>query len=153
GPPFFNRVTIPIGLFLLLLTAVGPLLAWGSTSFASIKRNFVIPTALSVLVGAALIALNMRPWMGRQHIASWSQTIELAQYYSLLAIMLSALVLATVASEFIRGGRVLREKLNTSLAGGMYHLARRNMRRYGGYIAHVGFAVVVIGLAGLAFNQ
>src|SRR5260370_32076913 len=27
------------------------------------------------------------------------------------------------------------------------------MRRYGGYIAHIGFAVVVIGLAGLAFNQ
>jgi cytochrome c-type biogenesis protein CcmF len=48
---------------------------------------------------------------------------------------------------------VLREKLNTNLAGAMYHLTRRNMRRYGGYIAHIGFAVVVIGLAGLAFNQ
>jgi cytochrome c-type biogenesis protein CcmF len=70
-----------------------------------------------------------------------------------MALVLSALVIATVASEFIRGGRVLRDKLNTNLFGGMYHLARRNMRRYGGYIAHVGFAVVVIGLAGKAFNQ
>ena len=26
--PFFNRVNIPIGLFLLLLTGVGPLIAW-----------------------------------------------------------------------------------------------------------------------------
>src|SRR5260370_9088977 len=70
-----------------------------------------------------------------------------------MAIVLGTLVFACVASEFIRGGRVLREKLNTNLAGAMYHLARRNMRRYGGYIAHIGFAVGVIGLAGLAFNQ
>src|SRR5437588_980698 len=28
GPPFFNRVNVPIAIFLLLLTAVGPLLAW-----------------------------------------------------------------------------------------------------------------------------
>jgi len=48
---------------------------------------------------------------------------------------------------------VLREKLNTNLVSAMYHLSRRNMRRYGGYIAHIGFAVVVIGLAGLPFNR
>src|SRR6516162_7120515 len=42
GPPFFNLVAIPIGLFLVFLTAVGPVLAWGSTSFASVKRNFVV---------------------------------------------------------------------------------------------------------------
>jgi cytochrome c-type biogenesis protein CcmF len=153
GPPFFNWVTNPIGLFLLLLTAVGPLLAWGSTSYASIKRNFVIPTALSVFVGVLLITLNMHPWTGGFHIRSWLGSLGLFRFYSWMALVLSTLVIATVASEFIRGGRVLREKLNTNLAGGMYHLARRNMRRYGGYIAHVGFAVVVIGLAGLAFNQ
>jgi len=28
GAPFFNKVNIPIGLFLLLLTGVGPLIAW-----------------------------------------------------------------------------------------------------------------------------
>ncbi len=28
GPPFFNRVNVPIGLFLVFLTGVGPLLAW-----------------------------------------------------------------------------------------------------------------------------
>src|SRR5260370_29012220 len=69
-----------------------------------------------------------------------------------MAIVLGTLVFACVASEFIRGGRVLREKLNTNLAGAMYHLTRRNMRRYGGYIAHLGLAVVVIGLARPSFN-
>ena len=32
-------------------------------------------------------------------------------------------------------------------------LGRRNTRRYGGYIAHVGFAVIIIGVAGSAFNR
>ena len=153
GAPYFNRVTVPLGLFLVLLTAIGPLLAWGSTSFASIRRNFAFPATFSAAVGLALIVFNMRPWRGSAQINSWVSSMEMARFYSWMALVLSALVFATVASEFLRGGRVLRDKLNVTLAGGVYHLARRNMRRYGGYIAHIGFAVVVIGLAGLPFNQ
>ncbi len=153
GPPFFNRVTIPLGLFLIFLTAVGPLLAWGSTSFASIRRNFTLPAAFSLVVGGAALALNIRPWMGVDHVRSWLASANFANFYSWMTLVLSALVIATVASEFLRGGRVLKDKLSTNLGSAMYHLMRRNMRRYGGYIAHVGFAVVMIGLSGLAFNQ
>jgi cytochrome c-type biogenesis protein CcmF len=153
GAPFFNKVAVPLGLFLLFLTAVGPLLAWGSTSYASLKRNFKFPAAFSILTGVVLIALNMRPWMGRDQVRSWLTTVDLSRFYSWMALILGALVFGTVASEFLRGGRVLKDKLNVSLGGAMYHLMRRNMRRYGGYIAHVGFAVVLMGVAGLAFNQ
>src|SRR6266852_2583662 len=37
GAPFYNRVAIPVALLLLILTAVGPLLAWRKTSFESLK--------------------------------------------------------------------------------------------------------------------
>jgi cytochrome c-type biogenesis protein CcmF len=153
GPPWFNQFTVPIGLFLTFLTAVGPLLAWGSTSYASLKRNFALPTALSVLVGVILIVVNMQPWLGGANVSAWFADLDRWRIYSWMAIVLSTLVFATVSSEFIRGGRVLQGKLNTNLLAAMYALTRRNMRRYGGYIAHIGFAVVVIGLAGLAFNQ
>src|SRR6202163_3484903 len=43
GPPFFNRVAVPVALLLLLLTAIGPLLAWRKTSLESLKRNFLYP--------------------------------------------------------------------------------------------------------------
>src|SRR5581483_3720456 len=56
GPPFFNRVNIPVALLLLLLTAVGPLLAWRKTSLESLKRNFSIPAIGALLVGVLLIA-------------------------------------------------------------------------------------------------
>ena len=48
GAPFFNKVAIPMGLLLLLLTGAGPLLAWRKTSFQSLKRNFT----LLLVVGA-----------------------------------------------------------------------------------------------------
>jgi cytochrome c-type biogenesis protein CcmF len=151
GAPFFNKVTIPMGLILIFLTAVGPLLAWGSTSYSSVKRNFFAPTIASGIMACFLIGLKLIS-VGYRFFSSFT-SLDLSHYFSAMALVLSTLVIATVLSEFVRGGRVLREKLNTNLLSGMYHLARRNMRRYGGYVAHIGFAVVVIGLAGLAFNQ
>ena len=141
GAPFYNKVVIPIGLFLLFLTGVGPLLAWRKTSFSSIRRSFAIPFICAVLTVLGLIAGGMHPWE------------DVAHFYSLVAFGLSALVVATIVSEFVRGGLVLRSKLETNLFGAMYHLTRRNMRRYGGYLVHFGVVVIVIGLAGAAFNK
>src|SRR5690349_23018291 len=92
GPPFFNRVNIPIALFLLLLTALGPLLAWRRTSWANLKRNFTIPVIAAFATAIVLMASGVRPWEDAAH------------FYSLMAMSLSALVTATIASEFIRGG-------------------------------------------------
>jgi cytochrome c-type biogenesis protein CcmF len=141
GPPFFNRVNIPIGLFLLLLTAVGPLLAWRKTSFESLKRNFTWPTMAAVLTVVALIGGGMRPWQ------------DASYFYSLMAIALSVLVAATIASEFWRGARVISGHSGLNMAAAMVHLTRRNTRRYGGYIVHFGVVVMVVGFAGAAFNQ
>src|ERR1700716_4007905 len=55
GPPFYNKVAIPVALLLLLLTAVGPLLAWRKTSFESLKRNFMWPVVGAVTTGVLLI--------------------------------------------------------------------------------------------------
>ncbi len=49
GAPYYNAVAIPIGLFLLFLTGVGPLLPWRAASLRAIKRNFVVP--IIALVG------------------------------------------------------------------------------------------------------
>ena len=45
GAPFFNKVNLPIALFLLFLTGVGPLLAWRKTSVDALRRNFAWPLA------------------------------------------------------------------------------------------------------------
>jgi len=141
GPPFFNRVNIPVALLLLLLTAVGPLLAWRKTSVESLKRNFLWPTIGALGTGVLLIVLGMRPWN------------DASYFYSLMTIMLSVLVALTVISEFVRGGRVIARHTGQNLFASMVQLAHRNTRRYGGYIVHFGVIVVMIGFAGAAFNQ
>jgi cytochrome c-type biogenesis protein CcmF len=141
GPPFYNEVTVPIALCLLLLTAVGPLLAWRRTSFASLRRNFTIPIAIAIACNVALSLGGMRPWEDRWH------------FYAVMAISLCVLVFATVASEFLRGARVISSHTGRNIVSSLIHLWRRNTRRYGGYIAHVGFAIALIGLAGSTYNR
>ena len=141
GPPFFNRVNVPVALLLLLLTAVGPLLAWRRTSVESLKRNFFWPALGALAAGVLLIGFGMRPWR------------EIAYLYSLMTIMLSVLVGLTVISEFVRGGRVIARHTGQNLLASMVQLGHRNTRRYGGYIVHFGVIVIMIGFAGAAFNQ
>ncbi len=141
GPPFYNKVAIPVALFLLLLTAVGPLLAWRKTSIESLKRNFMWPALGALAVGILMIAFGVRPWT------------DISYFYALMAAMLAALVSLTVMSEFIRGGRVISRHTRQNLLASMVHLWHRNTRRYGGYIVHFGMAVVIIGILGTPFNQ
>ncbi|HLK54137.1 MAG TPA: heme lyase CcmF/NrfE family subunit, partial [Candidatus Angelobacter sp.] len=145
GAPFYNKIMVPIGLFLIFLTGVGPLLAWRSTSLNSIKRNFRIPAATALLVEIIVASLLIK-----NGVRFWT---DMGQMYAMLAFCLSTLVIATVSSEFIRGGLVWKNKLQTNLFSGMYQLTRRNMRRYGGYVVHFGVVLVVIGLSGAAFNK
>ena len=94
-----------------------------------------------MLTAAALIAGGMRPWQ------------DIAYFYSLMAISLSVLVASTIFSEFWRGGRVIAARAGRTFSAGMVQLTRRNTRRYGGYIVHLGVVIVIIGFAGAAFNQ
>jgi len=149
GPPFFDEVIVPFALLLLLLTAVGPLLAWRKTSFESLKRNFLWPSLGALAFGIFLLAtppawgspFGLRPWLG------------VSYFYALMTAVLGALVVFTVASEFIRGGRVIAGKTGRNLPSAMVHLTRRNTRRYGGYIVHIGIALICIGVMGTPLNQ
>ena len=69
-----------------------------------------------------------------------------------MAISLSVLVTATVVGEFWRGGRVIARQTGKNILEGMVTITRRNTRRYGGYLVHFGFIVIMIGFAGLPFN-
>jgi cytochrome c-type biogenesis protein CcmF len=141
GGPFYNNVAIPVALLLLLLTAVGPLLAWRKTSLDSLKRNFLWPAYGALAVGIGMVAFGVRPWK------------DVGYFYSLMTAMLATLVILTVLSEFVRGGKVISRHTGQNLLGSMLHLWHRNTRRYGGYIVHFGVAVVVIGILGTPFNR
>ena len=149
GAPFYNRVAIPVALLLLLLTALGPLLAWRKTSFESLKRNFAWPSA-GALVIALIVMFTPASWGSIFGLKPWR---DVSYFYSLMTITLSALVAFTVASEFYRGGRVISEKTGQGMFASMVQLTHRNTRRYGGYVVHFGVVLVMIGFSGAALNQ
>ncbi|AFL88745.1 cytochrome c biogenesis factor [Terriglobus roseus DSM 18391] len=146
GAPFFNRVAVPIGLFLLLLTGVGPLLAWRATSLRSIRRNFVLPCA-AILGSAAILMLSgLHPW------SASSEDLE-GQLYALVCFSIGAGVFTAILAEFLRGAHVVATQTGKNLVASGWTLMMRNNRRYGGYLVHFGIVVLFAGLAGAAFNQ
>jgi cytochrome c-type biogenesis protein CcmF len=149
GGPFYNRVAIPVALLLLILTAVGPLLAWRKTSFDSLKRNFMWPS-IGALAVMAFLMITPVSWGSPFGLRPWQ---DVAYFYSLMAIGLCVLVTLTIASEYYRGGKVIAGHTGQGMFASIVQLTHRNTRRYGGYIVHFGVVVVIIGLAGSAFNQ
>ncbi|HVB33304.1 MAG TPA: heme lyase CcmF/NrfE family subunit [Patescibacteria group bacterium] len=134
GPPFFDRVNVPIALFLIFLTGVGPLLAWRKTSVGSLWRNFAWPMGGGLLAGGVAFAYGFR------------------EFYALVCLILGVFVTLTVAGEFYRGARVIASHSGLNFFQSVGRLTMRNTRRYGGYVVHFGIVLIFIGIAGQAFN-
>jgi cytochrome c-type biogenesis protein CcmF len=133
--PFFNRINIPIAMFLLLLTGVGPLIAWRKSSFDSLRRAFLWPTVAGLAVSSGLFAMGVR------------------SFYALVSFALCSFVLVTVAMEFVKGANAIASKDKSSFVKSVIELTHRNTRRYGGYLVHVGVVIMFIGFTGKAFDQ
>jgi cytochrome c-type biogenesis protein CcmF len=135
GPRFFNTMNVPLALLLLFLTGVGPLIAWRRATLRSLQRQFVVPGGVGVVTLVALLV-----FVGT---GSWS---------ALLIWSLSAFVVATVVQEYVRAIRA-RGRSGESPLRALATLLRRNQRRYGGYVVHLGIVFVLVGAAGAAFND
>jgi cytochrome c-type biogenesis protein CcmF len=137
GPPAFKPFIVPLALILVLLSGIGPLIAWRKVTLANLKRNFVFPVAIAAAVLIWLLLgtnADTRP-------------------FALIMFFLGAFVLAGVAQEVYRGTGARRAMTGELWPLALVSLVRRNRRRYGGYIAHAGLAALLIGVAGSSSFQ
>jgi len=132
---WYNRLMVPIGLFLLFLTGVGPLFAWRRTSTESLRRNFQWPGLAAVVLVVALLIAGVR------------------HPYALVSFGFCLFVALTVIVEFSKGARSIAAKNGFSFPHAVVELTHRNTRRYGGYLVHMGIVLIFIGITGKAFNQ
>jgi cytochrome c-type biogenesis protein CcmF len=126
---------VPIGLIMLLLTGVGPLLAWRKSTVENLKDQFMWPVLSGLVAGGVVVALGVRVWS------------------SGLCFALAAFVTGTLLQEFVRGANVRRGMTGTDLITAMIGLVSRNKRRYGGYIVHAGIVLIFLGFAGNGFSS
>lgn len=134
GPPFFNRVNLPIGLILLALVGIGPVIAWRRATKKNLQKNFQIPVGVMIGTGVVLWILGARHPLA---LVTWS---------------LSAFVLTIITTEFYKGTKARARIEGEGYALAFIHLITRNRRRWGGYIVHIGFVSLCVAFAGAAYN-
>ncbi|HVV90102.1 MAG TPA: cytochrome c-type biogenesis CcmF C-terminal domain-containing protein, partial [Solirubrobacterales bacterium] len=129
--PWFDKYTTPLAILLVLFTGIGPLLAWRRVTWASAKRVFRIPVVVAAATFVVLLAFtdaSHKPW-------------------ALALFTFAAFAIAGVLQEFYNGAHARQKTSGGSFAGALVAVTARNRRRYGGYIAHIGVAVLLIGVA------
>ncbi|MFL2545543.1 MAG: heme lyase CcmF/NrfE family subunit [Longimicrobiales bacterium] len=135
GPPYFNRINLPLGLALLALMGIGPVIAWRKASRRNLVKNFVTPTIVGISVALCFYLLGAR------------------QIMALVTFGLSAFVMTVIVLEFIKGTKARSRIEGEGHLVAFFHLIGRNRRRWGGYIVHVGVVLVFTAFAGAAFDR
>ncbi|MBW2269365.1 MAG: heme lyase CcmF/NrfE family subunit [Deltaproteobacteria bacterium] len=143
GPSFFNQLLGPLGIFLLLLTGIGPLIAWRKASRSLLRRQFTIPTLTGLVVLLATFVL------ARNGIGEW----ELTDVYGVITWGVAAFVAATIVQEYWRAIRARMRKGEENALQAFGTLLRKNQQRYGGYIVHFGMVLIFIGVAGSILEE
>jgi cytochrome c-type biogenesis protein CcmF len=130
GAAFFDLVTIPVTLALLVLFGLAPAVAWRHARTAGLRRRLMLPVGAALVVGLVMVLLDG----GRNALTA-------------LTLSLSAFALTAILLEFHRGlhgrGRGgVRERLPR-----IVELFRRDPRRYGGAVVHLGMVLLIVGVA------
>jgi cytochrome c-type biogenesis protein CcmF len=129
--PWFDRYTTPLAILLVLFTGIGPLLAWRRVTWASAKRVFLVPTIMAALAAIGLMLF----------------TDAAGELWAFALFVFAAFALTGLAQEFWRGAAARRSLAGGSMPAALVGIVSRNRRRYGGYVVHIGIAVLLIGIA------
>lgn len=132
GRPFFDRVNGPILLVLVFLMGVGPLLPWRRANARNVLGILRWPLAGAGLTAIVLAVLGVR------------------EPLALLAVAVCVVTFVGVGREWLRGSRTRHER-GESYPLAFIRLLGANRPRYGGYVVHLGIAVLAIGVIGSSF--
>jgi cytochrome c-type biogenesis protein CcmF len=130
GAPYFNSVTVPLFLCLVFLMAVGPIIAWRRATWDNLKRNFLWPAAAALSFGLFLFIWKVKDFL------------------PLLGFTLLAFVVCTITFDTALALRARKRIAGEGILRGLVTLTRRNQRRYGGFIVHLGIVLIMMGIAG-----
>lgn len=129
--PWFDRYTTPLAVLLVLFTGIGPLFAWRKISPSGLRKVVVGPLLAAVLVAVVLVVTTDvidNPW-------------------AFAVFVLAAFTVVALAQETLRSAAARRNASGASLIRSIGTVATGNRRRYGGYLVHLGFVLLLVGVA------
>ncbi|MHB1067690.1 MAG: cytochrome c-type biogenesis CcmF C-terminal domain-containing protein, partial [Candidatus Nanopelagicales bacterium] len=121
GRPFFDRMAVPLSFALLLAMGIGPFLPYRHAGGAVMWRRLRIPLLLAAAVSAALVLAGVR-----------------VVAVVLVAFLVTAMLSGTV-QELVSNAPPPRPQ-------SMWRLVRRQRGYWGGQLAHIGLALVALGI-------
>src|SRR5262249_28036119 len=148
GIEYFNKIMTPLGLTLLFLSGAAPLLAWRKTTRERVYAQFVFPSAVMAVTVIAFALWFPEP---RLRTAIFSDVLELP--VTLINFGLCAFVIGSIVQEYWRGVGVRRRQTGSDPLTSLLGLVLVKRRKYGGYIVHLGIAVLFFGFAGKADDR
>jgi len=135
GPETFNTYTPWLFLALYILMGIAPLSAWGATSLSRLGKALLVPLVLTIATVALFAFYGMN---------------------SIGAIVAYGVILPAgyvALYETYRGYRARRHIHKENPLQTLQALFRRNPRRYGGYLVHLGVTIIGIGIIGSTVFQ
>lgn len=159
GPTFYNMWIPPLALLVFAAMGVAPLLGWRKTSPELFVKSFRWPVAVMVVVGALHVIFGEK-WGFPAFVdtapiypGKLGETLaKMASTYPFFTIALAFFNFTVVVQEFVRGVAARQKRVSENVLVSFANLVSKSRRRYGGYIVHVGIAVMFIGFAGRAWG-
>ncbi len=125
GTPYFNRVTIPVAFLLLLAMGIGPVTPYRYARASVVWERIAAPLVVSLVAGAAAVLVGV-------------DSVPVV-----LVIVTGSFVIASAVNEYTR--QVRRIEGSPVTAAG--RVLRRDPGYWGGQMAHIGVALLAVGIA------
>ncbi len=135
GASFFERVSAPLSLALVILIGVCPLLGWRQTSSGRLLRRLLYPGVIAVALAVVVFVLGVR------------------EIFALVSFAVCAFVASSILWEFLRGTMARHRSAGEDYLLAFRRLITRNRRRYGGYLVHLSIVIITVGVVGSSLYQ
>ncbi|HET6465994.1 MAG TPA: heme lyase CcmF/NrfE family subunit [Nitrospiria bacterium] len=135
GPPYYNAVFMPVALGLLVMMGIGPTIAWRKASSDNLKKNFLLPIILAVLMTAAAWLIGIRTVFG------------------MAGAMVVSFVATTIFVDFAKISALWARRHEVNYLLGFFQGFTSNQRRSAGLITHIGVLVMVVGIIASTIYQ
>ena len=160
-PSTYDSVARPIGVLYVFIVAVCPLLSWrrtdGETFWSRLKWPLVGAAGIFALL-LVEFSTSLLPIYNRMIVLTSSPGQKMAAsgpawYYHLVGILglfAASLLIATTTSMFITGARKRAAARGESFFAALGSIFSKARSQSGGYLAHIGIGIILIGLVGSA---
>ena len=129
GRPYFDRMSVPIGVALLFVMGVGPALPWGRATGEQVRSALLPPLAGAVLLAIVGLVLGVR------------------NGWTLAALFGGGFTAWVTLSEILLPVRQRMRARDEGFLEAFFEAQRKGRRRFGAYIVHAGALLIIVAIA------